>query len=110
MTARYKEIAAELRRRIAAGVYPVGSKLPAIAQLQDEFDVPGLNTIRSAYQPLIAEGLLRGEQGVGVWVLATPPPDDATMQDAVAELRDAHRALGRAIAVLERIGVEGSRL
>lgn len=109
MTARYKQIAAELRRRIAAGVYPVGSKLPPIAQLQDEFEVPGLNTIRSAYQPLIAEGLLRGEQGVGVWVLATPPPDDATVQDVVAELRDAYQALGRAITILERAATEGSR-
>ncbi len=101
MPARYAQIADVLRRRIADGTYPVGSKLPPISQLQAEFDVPGLNTIRSAYAPLMAEGLLRGEQGVGVWVLATPPPRDLTVSDALDELRTAHRVLGNAIAALE---------
>ncbi len=101
MPARYTEIANEIRRRIADGTYPVGSKLPPIAQMQTEFAVAGLNTIRSAYAPLIAEGLLRGEQGVGVWVLATPPPRDLTGPEVLAELRTAHRVLGNAIAALE---------
>jgi DNA-binding GntR family transcriptional regulator len=99
--ARYIEIADELRRRIRDGMYPIGSKLPTIAQMQAEFEVRGLNTIRSAYAPLIAEGLLRGERGVGVWVLAAPPPRDMTVADALNELRMAHRALGNAIVALE---------
>ena len=101
MPARYIEISDEIRRRIADGTYPVGSKLPPIAHMQAEFDVPGLSTIRSAYAPLIAEGLLRGEQGVGVWVLAKPPPRDLTESEVLEELKTAHRALGNAIAALE---------
>lgn len=39
---------------------------------QDHYDVPSLNTIRQAQQILVAEGLLRTEQGRGVFVVAHP--------------------------------------
>ena len=76
-TVRYRAIAEELRERIDKGVYPVGSKLPSIAALMQEFDVKGLNTVRDAQQMLVNEGLLRPEQGVGVWVMAktAEPPE-----------------------------------
>jgi DNA-binding GntR family transcriptional regulator len=101
--ARYREISDVLRSRIADGSYPVGSKLPAIARLQDEFGVPGLNTIRDAYKPLVQEGLLRPEQGVGVWVVGTPKSDDETAPSLLEELRTAREALSRAIAYLEEV-------
>lgn len=102
--ARYREISDILRSRIADGKYPVGSKLPAIARLQDEFDVPGLNTIRDAYAPLVEEGLLRPEQGVGVWVVDTPKSFDNATAPLLEELRTAREALNRAIAHLEQGG------
>ena len=52
-TVRYRAIAEELRERIDKGVYPVGSRLPSIAALMQEFDVKGLNTIRDAQQTAV---------------------------------------------------------
>ena len=99
-TVRYRAIAEELRERIDRGVYPVGSKLPSIAALMKEFDVKGLNTVRDAQQMLANEGLLRSEQGVGVWVMAKTAEPRTTLQ-ILDDLRQAQSALGRAIAHLE---------
>ena len=99
-TVRYRAIAEELRERIDRGVYPVGSKLPSIAALMKEFDVKGLNTVRDAQQMLVNEGLLRSEQGVGVWVMAKTAEPRTTLQ-ILDDLRQAQSALGRAIAHLE---------
>lgn len=99
-TVRYRAIAEELRERIDRGLYPVGSKLPSIAALMKEFDVKGLNTIRDAQQMLVNEGLLRSEQGVGVWVIAKTAEPKTTLQ-ILDDLRQAQSALGRAIAHLE---------
>ena len=99
-TVRYRAIAEELRERIDRGVYPVGSKLPSIAALMKEFDVKGLNTVRDAQQMLVNEGLLRPEQGVGVWVMAKTAEPRTTLQ-ILDDLRQAQSALGRAIAHLE---------
>jgi DNA-binding GntR family transcriptional regulator len=66
--ARYREIADDLRARIQRGEFPVGSKLPGISALMEEYDVPGLNTIRGAQQLLVEEGMLESRQGVGVFV------------------------------------------
>ena len=99
-TVRYRAIAEELRERIDKGVYPVGSRLPSIAALMQEFDVKGLNTIRDAQQMLVNEGLLRSEQGVGVWVIAKTAEPKTTLQ-ILDDLRRAQSALGRAIAHLE---------
>ena len=99
-TVRYRAIAGELRERIDRGAYPVGSKLPSIAALMKEFDVKGLNTIRDAQQMLVNEGLLRPEQGVGVWVMAKTAEPMTTLQ-IIDDLHRAQSALGRAIAHLE---------
>ena len=99
-TVRYRAIAEELRERIDRGLYPVGSKLPSIAALMKEFDVKGLNTVRDAQQMLVNEGLLRPEQGVGVWVIAKTAEPKTTLQ-ILDDLRRAQSALGRAIAHLE---------
>ena len=72
--ARYHEIAEDLRARIKAGEWRIGDKLPGIAALQDYYQVEkSLGTIRSAQQLLVAEGMLRTEQGVGAFVTATEP-------------------------------------
>lgn len=99
-TVRYRAIAEELRERIDTGVYRVGSRLPSIAALMQEFEVKGLNTIRDAQQTLVNEGLLRSEQGVGVWVIAKTAEPKTTLQ-ILDDLRQAQSALGRAIAHLE---------
>ena len=99
-TVRYRAIAEELRERIDKDVYQVGSRLPSITALMQEFDVKGLNTIRDAQQMLVNEGLLRSEQGVGVWVIAKTAEPKTTLQ-ILDDLRQAQSALRRAIAHLE---------
>lgn len=100
-TARYRAIADTIRERINSGIYPVESTLPSIGKLKDEFGVAGVNTVRDAQSLLVSEGLLRPEQGVGVWVVAqsaAPSPRSRILED----LRRAHAALARAIDYLER--------
>jgi len=46
-----------LRERLGDGIYPPGSRLPAIQELATEFDV-GLTTILRAIRPLRTEGLI----------------------------------------------------
>jgi DNA-binding GntR family transcriptional regulator len=56
------EVAAELRRRIADGVYVPGSLLPSSRELCAEFGVAD-GTVRRAIGELIREGVLTGGQG-----------------------------------------------
>jgi DNA-binding GntR family transcriptional regulator len=100
--ARWREVADDLRRRIAGGEFPIGTPLPAISRLQDHYGVVGLNTIRQAQSLLADEGLLDRRHGVGVFVIST---DSQPATDTVlAELKAAWAALNRAIALLEKTG------
>jgi DNA-binding GntR family transcriptional regulator len=99
--ARYREIAEDLRRRIAAGEFSPGQQLPSIAVLQAHYEVPGLNTIRQAQQLLVDDGLIETRQGVGAFVLRTEAA--ARPVDVLAELRSARTALNKAIAALEKV-------
>lgn len=98
--AKYIDIANGIRDDIRTGQYPVGSRLPSIAALQQTYGVRGLNTVRSALRILISEGLLKSEQGVGTWVLALPS-EQAAVRDVLTELRSARASLDRAIRALE---------
>jgi DNA-binding GntR family transcriptional regulator len=100
--ARYRDIAEDLKQRIAAGELSPGDQLPAITSLMEHYKVPGLNTIRQAQQLLVDDGLVETRQGVGAFVLRSesmPRP-----VDLLAELRAARAALNRAIAALEKAG------
>ncbi len=86
---RYQQIAAVLRRRIAAGDYPPGAQLPTEGQLTDEFAVSRI-TVRGALDRLTAEGLLRRERGRGTFVAARPIEND------LAQLADFAEEMGTA--------------
>lgn len=98
--ARYRDIAADLKTRIAAGEFEPGDKLPPITALMEHYKVPGLNTIRQAQQLLVDDGLVETRQGVGSFVLRTEPLPRSV--DILAELRSARNAIYRAIAALEK--------
>lgn len=106
-TPRYQEVADDLRRRLASGEWPVGTSLPGISELQEEYDVAGLNTIRQAQRLLADEGLLNPVQGRGTFVTALPaaPGDAAALKRALDELRttlaQAQTALGRVLKHLD---------
>jgi DNA-binding GntR family transcriptional regulator len=98
--ARYREIADDLRTRIAGGEFAPGGRLPSIQALMEHYEVPGLNTIRQAQQLLVDDGLVETRQGVGAFVLRAEPVPRPV--DVLAELRAARSALNRAIAALEK--------
>jgi len=100
--ARYRDIAEDLRHRLASGEFSPGQQLPSITALQGHYSVPGLNTIRQAQQLLVDDGLVQTRQGVGAFVLRSEPIPRPV--DLLAELRAARAALNRAIAALEKAG------
>ena len=99
---RYKTIADDLRSRIAEREWEIGQKIPSIAELMDFYEVPSnLNMIRHAQSVLIDEGLLRAEQGRGVFVTARPGKAVTGRTEALEAIREAMRLLRRAEAALE---------
>jgi DNA-binding FadR family transcriptional regulator len=119
-TPRYRQIADDLRRRLAESEFPVGTKLPPISRLQDEYDCPNnLNMIRHAQSVLIDEGLIEPRQGQGTFVTALPPRpdghgDQAALAQAAAELQvaldNAQTALTRFLARLAQPGTAAHEL
>lgn len=68
----YAQITDAMRERIVKGHWPIGSRIPTLPALAEEFGVASV-TIRQAVQLLKNEGLLQPEQGRGTFVLAKPP-------------------------------------
>lgn len=68
----YEQIRAELRRLLASGAYKVGDQLPTTRELSEQFGTNGVQTIRSAYEALIDEGLVTARHGAGYFVAALP--------------------------------------
>ncbi|MFJ9248280.1 FadR/GntR family transcriptional regulator [Streptomyces sp. NPDC101776] len=70
-----EQAADRLRAQIAAGEWPVGTKLPGETTLATELGV-GRSTVREALRALAGAGLVRPRQGAGVFVVATEPAED----------------------------------
>lgn len=64
--ALWRQIAGELRRRLAAGEWAPGARLPTEAQLSARFGV-NRHTVRRALDELTRDGLVRVEQGRGAF-------------------------------------------
>jgi GntR family transcriptional repressor for pyruvate dehydrogenase complex len=83
----------ELGRRIGAGEWPVGAKLPGETSLAQELGV-GRSTVREAVRVLATRGLVRSRQGAGVFVVADSVPIDvsASVQRAgLAQVQEVRR-------------------
>ncbi|MFD7061929.1 GntR family transcriptional regulator [Streptomyces sp. NPDC059906] len=65
--APYLALADALRRRIRAGEWEIGARLPSRARLAEEFGV-GRNVVQRAVDQLIVDGLLEGRAGSGTYV------------------------------------------
>ena len=65
----YQRIAAELRENIKDGIYQVGQQIPTEDTLAGRFSV-NRHTLRRAVGVLAAEGLVRVDQGRGIFVAA----------------------------------------
>lgn len=80
--ARYRRIAADIRRRIEAGEWLVGEDLPSRVDMAAEYDVHP-QTMRLAHKLLRRQGVLDGEERKRVYV--AHPPAMRTLTDADAE-------------------------
>lgn len=101
-----EQAAQRLREQIAAGAWPVGTRLPGETTLARELGV-GRSTVREALRALAGAGLVQARQGAGVFVTATEPAEDwparlrrASVADvyeirAMLEVRAAELAAGR---------------
>lgn len=67
----YEQVADALRRRITSGELPLGAAIPSTRELCTEFGVSA-TSVRAAVAQLRTEGLVRGQPGKGVYVIATP--------------------------------------
>jgi DNA-binding GntR family transcriptional regulator len=83
--ARYIRIAADLRRAIAAGRYPVGAQLPTEHALCRSLNVSRF-TVREAIRVLAAAGLVKRKPRAGTVVAALP--DDTRYRHSIGSVRD----------------------
>ncbi len=65
----YRQIADQIRRRVAAGVLAPGDQLPSVRELAAQLLV-NPNTVAKVYRDLEREGLLDARQGQGTYVSA----------------------------------------
>ena len=63
----YRQIADDLRARIAAGEFRPGERLPTYRVLSEHYDVT-VTTVQKAVLLLQGAGLVVGVQGVGLYV------------------------------------------
>jgi DNA-binding GntR family transcriptional regulator len=100
---KYRRVANDLRARITAGEFPVGSKLPKIANLRDEYGVAS-NTIERAVDELRAAGLVTSAQGSGIYVQSVtgePSAEFTAVMKRLDEMEDDVRQLREAVAELK---------
>lgn len=100
--ALYVRLTSVLRSRIASGEWKVGTRIPSIDALCEEYDV-ARNTVRQALELLKSEGLIDGGRGLGTFV-EQAPTISATDDDLKAAISDP-LTLGpdQSIQVLKRV-------
>lgn len=79
----YVQVAADLRRAIREGEFPVGSKVPSRRQISERYRVSAV-TAAQAVSLLKAEGVVVGHQGRGTYVRGEVGPE----RDLSAEVTD----------------------
>ncbi|MGW8570626.1 GntR family transcriptional regulator [Streptomyces niveus] len=67
MANRYEQIADDLRRLITAGIWPMGERMPAEAELAARYRV-STPTLRMSLELLQSEGLIEKRHGIGNFV------------------------------------------
>lgn len=107
MSARYQQIAAELRLAVDRGEYPVGSALPSEGELVNQYGV-ARGTVRQAIALLEQEGVVATRQGARRTVVGSVPTQSfsemqsfsmwAVSQGHVPTARVLHRRIRRVTA------------
>jgi GntR family transcriptional regulator len=63
----YQQVADQVRRAVAAGVYRPGEAIPSLRALAVELTV-NPNTVQRAFEALEREGLIQSRKGLGMFV------------------------------------------
>lgn len=94
---RYREIADDIRRRLAGGEFGPGELLPSEANLVDGYDASRV-TIRKSLEVLRSEGLVESRQGFG-WIASGQLLRQSleSLQSIESQLADVGRAHERNI-------------
>lgn len=107
-SAKYRQIAADLRARIERGEYPVGAQLPTKPELEKRYGV-ALGTIDNALGVLRDLGMAETRQGMGTFVLSqlAEESEPELVSRLVSDFEDVRQRLGK---VEERLqALEGER-
>lgn len=98
----WPQLSQQLARRIIAGVYPPGSRLPSVRELAAEAGV-NPNTMQRALAQLEQEGLARADRTAGRLVT-----QDAAVLDA-ARLREAQDVIRTYFEAMSALGYSRER-
>ena len=94
-----QQLAAQILLGIASGDLQIGQKLPSTGEISRRFHIHS-NTVSSAYQQLVAEGLLEYKQGSGFYVRENENEDNGFELDRlIAEFL--HRAQANGFSLKE---------
>lgn len=97
----YAQVADALRERIVKGTWPIGTQIPTLPELAQEFEV-GLITVRQAVQLLKSEELVAPEQGRGTFVRNKPQTHPKMrVETSLQGLADLYRKLAPRVVPLE---------
>jgi len=88
-TAAYARIAADLRRRLDAGEWPAGTRLPALRSLAEHYRV-SLRTLQRAVRPLVAAGSIMARLRSGLVACAARPAQAVRANRLVALIAPTH--------------------
>jgi GntR family transcriptional regulator len=82
---RYVQLASVLRRRIAAGEWQVGQRLPTVQQLATDFGLAKV-TVRQALAVLAREQLITVQRARGTYVCGEPSKPNAELRAAISDI------------------------
>lgn len=99
----YRQAADDLRKRIKAGEWAAGKKLPSIRELAAEYEIAP-QTVQNVLRELRQENLVSAQQGRGFYVRDPSRPEDEDSKpgaDRLAEVESGLRLAQEKIAALE---------
>jgi GntR family transcriptional regulator len=82
---RYVQLASVLRRRIAAGEWQIGQRLPTVHQLAADFGLAKI-TVRQALAVLAREQLITVQRARGTYVCGEPSKPNAELRAAISDV------------------------
>lgn len=106
----YRRIVQAVVADIAAGLYPIGARLPAERDLTERFGV-SRPTIREAMIALEMQGLVEARKGSGVFVLATSSASaDDELDIGAFEITEARRLIEGEVAAVAATEIDEPQL